>query len=745
MVHTLVALASVLACIGTIMPPEAHADGINGFMEFGYNSTKSETKDEVTGPSDSDSTTYLQRYSLSLDRTLFPQLRLNVGGLFEKITSDSTTDGIDSEASNTRFIPRGDLILFTPLYDAGISYNRREEKSKTDGVSSPTDVVETMSARLAMRPEALPTLNLFYTRTNFFDDKRESQDTTNDSYTLSSNYKPIKDLDLNYLGLYTKQTDRLNNQEITSTTHDGRVSYSRQFMEGRAAVTGTYNITQQTSENLRLIATPLPIMAAVASNPAAPLAANDTTNPNFTVPSTALTNGSGDLPDSSGERYLIKTLPGSTQPIRSDYLHFGLDLQLAAPTNTITVTVNQDVTAIQGEFTWQVYYSNNNSNDWQPVPAMLSSIFRASSTEIGILPNSFELRFTNISARYFKVVVQQTRHLAPISPPLASTEVYVTEVHSFIRIAESTRSTTSETLSHLVNLSGRVRLYDPYDVNYEFFYNYNKSETDFFTATRYTISNALRAQRRLNQTVTASARVSREDTSEPQADRVAYLYSAMLQAMPLPNLTHTLVYSGRTESTDTGNNTTNSFYLNNFASPYRGVDLSLSAGYSTTTDDTDKTTDTLSLNIGGTFTPNPKLTLNVNYAGSNVKQSGGTNTTPDKTTNRGDLTLSYNPVPAIYLHCAFGIQTETDRDTVTTQSYGGSWGILRDGSLQLNIAYSENLNPSSNQKDRSLVPSLRWNIRPGSYLDISYLISHSETDTQDSDFTTVTALLRIGL
>jgi hypothetical protein len=323
-------------------------------------------------------------------------------------------------------------------------------------------------------------------------------------------------------------------------------------------------------------------------------------------------------------------------------------------------------------------------------------------------------------------------------------EVYVTETRSFLRIAESTQSTSNETVSHLLNLGGRIRIYDPGDVNYEFFYNYSKSDTDFFSSTRYTISNALRAQHRFNRILTGSARVGREDSSEVDDTRTAYLYSASLQATPLPLLTHTLVYSGRNESADNGDSSSHSLYLNNFASPYRGVDLSLSAGYSTNSSDTGQTTDSLTLSIGTSLVPNPKLSINMNYAASNIKQSGGNAVNPDTTTHRGDLSVSYNPVRSVFLHGSVGIFAETDKDTTTTQSFGGSWGILRDGSLQLNFSYNENYNQVNNQKERTIVPSLRWNIRPGSHLDVSYLISSNSTDTEDDDFTSLSALLRIG-
>jgi hypothetical protein len=738
--------AILLACLaGIMLPASAHADSIGGFLEYGYSRNKSTTTDSSGETTDTDSNSFLQRYFLSLDRTIYPQLRFSGGGIFEKFTNNATSDGIDSDSEATRFVPRAELTLSNPFYNAGIGYTRREDSSESDGVSTPTAIVETISSRLGFKPVGLPTLDLLYTRTNYFDEDRELRDTTNDAYSLFSNYKPTKDLEVSYLGQYTKQTDKLNDREITSTTHNGRVSYSREFLEGRASFAGTYNITQQNTENQTLIASPLPITAAVARS-ASPPAGTDITSFDFSTPTPILTNGSGTDIQSG----LLIGSTASLTPEASHIYHFGLDLQIAAPTNTIFLTVGPSVElttaqilAVTAQFDWSVYASNDNAQ-WTLVTGPQKFPFRPTGS-IGVLDNSYELTFPDTTARYFKVVVQPLR----ITPPPSTTgpiELYVTELRSFVRISETTKSTSTDSLFQILNLNGRVLLFEPGTVTYEFFYNLNKSETDFFNTTRYTISNALRAQHRFNRILTGAARVSREDTSDPQEDRVAYIYSASLQATPFPTLSHTLVYSGRTESggnKETSSN--NSIFLSNFASPYPGVDLNLLTGYTTNTSDTGQKTDSLTLSIGSSFVPNPKLTLNINYAGTNTKQSGGGTIDQDKTTQRGDVGVSFTPVPAIYLNATYGVQTETDRDRVEVQSYGGSWAIFRDGALQLNITYSETISPTTNEKFRSFSPSLRWNIRPGSYLDISYLSSHSESVTvTNADFTTIAARLRIG-
>jgi hypothetical protein len=735
---------ALLSLTGPGLATSAHAEGINGFLEYGYSYSTSDVTDATQSPRETTGDSFRQRYFLNIERTLYPNLRFTGGGLFEQTMSTTKTDDLETDSKTTRFAPRADLTLSNIFYNAGIGYNRRTDSTKIDGNSSPDRIVETLIGRLSLKPEGLPPVNFFYTRTNNFDENRESRDTTTDSYSLSSTYRPLKDLEIGYLGQYTKQTDNLNDRESTSTLHNGRVAYSRQFLEGRASLTGTYNISMQQTENVRFISSPLPATAAFSENVSAPLIP-DTTDLNFTLPAGILTNGSGIEPVSP---YLIGKTPDSIQTLSTNYYHFGLDLQVAAPTNTLFVTINPSVElsaaqmmSVSSQFTWRVFSSTNNNDDWMEIP-LLSAQFNTTGS-FGTTDNSYELTFNDTSARYFKVVIQPKLITSPVdySGPI---DVHVTELRSSLRIAESTQSTSTESTSHLLNLGGRVRIYDPYDVNYEFFYTYNKSDTDFFSSSRYTISNALRAQHRFSPIITGSARVAREDSSDDQEDRTAYIYSASLQATPLPLLSHTLVYSGRTESADSGSSSSNSLYLNNSASPYRGIDLSLSAGYSTSTTEDGQKNDSLTMGLGTSLTPNPKLSINLNYAVSNNKYSGGSSAPPTTTSHRGDLSVSYNPVRSIYLFGSLGIFAETDRDTTRTHNFGGSWGILRDGSLQLNFSYNENFNQANNQKERTIVPSLRWNIRPGSHFDVSYFISRNTSDIQEADFTSLSALLRIG-
>jgi len=99
---------------------------------------------------------------------------------------------------------------------------------------------------------------------------------------------------------------------------------------------------------------------------------------------------------------------------------------------------------------------------------------------------------------------------------------------------------------------------------------------------------------------------------------------------------------------------------------------------------------------------------------------------------------------SVYLFGGLSFVAQNDRETQYTRNIGGSWAPFRDGALLLNISYRESIATVSEEKDRNLVGSLRWNIRSGSYLDVSYLISKNSSLSQSSDTQTFSTSLRLS-
>jgi len=95
---------SVLA-YALVMRGSAMADGISGSVELNYNALDTKTSDATGLSTESKQSSILERYNLSLERSLYPYLKLRAGGLFEKTFTNITTDDADTRSSITKISP----------------------------------------------------------------------------------------------------------------------------------------------------------------------------------------------------------------------------------------------------------------------------------------------------------------------------------------------------------------------------------------------------------------------------------------------------------------------------------------------------------------------------------------------------------------------------------------------------------------------------------------------------------------
>jgi hypothetical protein len=211
--------------------------------------------------------------------------------------------------------------------------------------------------------------------------------------------------------------------------------------------------------------------------------------------------------------------------------------------------------------------------------------------------------------------------------------------------------------------------------------------------------------------------------------RNAVTYNAGLSATPFPTLSNSLVYGGRLEFFEGQTSTDNSIYLNNSAELYRGLSLNLGAGYSNATSRAGQNSDSVSITVGTDIVPNKNITLSLSYQDLTSHSSGGGQPNKSSFNRSATATATYRPFEAIYFSGGYSINMQNDLPNATLQNYGVSWSPFRGGDLQFNFAYSQSLNSAGNEKDTNISPSLRWNIRQGSTLDVSYNILESKSTT----------------
>jgi hypothetical protein len=107
------------------------------------------------------------------------------------------------------------------------------------------------------------------------------------------------------------------------------------------------------------------------------------------------------------------------------------------------------------------------------------------------------------------------------------------------------------------------------------------------------------------------------------------------------------------------------------------------------------------------------------------------------------MAASYTPFSSLHLFAGLGVAEQSGTDASITQNYGGSWSPFRDGALLFNVSYNESISSDGNQRTRIVSPSLRWNIRSGWSLDVSYSFLTTTSSTEETESSNINTALRI--
>lgn len=729
------ALFSLSLCL--IRPGVAVADVLSGYLEWDYSHLSSNSRDATGTTTSNKGDSFNQKYNLMLNKSFYPQLSLRAGYLFETDQNWLTMNDVDSHSSITTSLPSGDLFLGNPMLNAAVGYNRRKETDKLSGTPSLDRYNEDYHATFGWRPEGLPAVSLLLTRINTFDGMRTTQNLTNDRATFGLMYSPLKTLDLKYLFDYNDLNDKLERLDVEQLTHNGRVSYSDQFFDERVSLYSTYNLSQQTTNTTAsgtgLVdqqITPFAGLFALSDTPA--IGALET------FP--ALIDGN--LATSAGID--IGTMLPPQLP-----RNMGFDFQNPQTTvnrvlvwvnvklpNTTSANVTRLPDQIAQQYTWDVYASQDNLT-W-------TKVISTSGLVMDPFENRFEIKFAPITTRYLKVVVSpldqnavQALSIPGFLPPF---NVFVTEIQAFNEVPAAGVQGRTSTTSQILNMDVKVRLLDTPSLYYDGSFFYTSSSPGGFT--KWTLDNALLADHRFNEVVSASGRVAREDSDEPLGRREAYIYNATLRVTPLKTLTHTLAYSGRTEQFQGKTNDSNSVYLNNTAELYKGVNLNASGGVSFATTETGEKNQTYNFLLGLNVVPRRELSFNVNYSYNKTDLSGGAQGDSTIETQRGDFGVTYRPFTTLYLLASLAVLEQTGKQTNVFQNYGVNWSPFPDGTLQFSFSYAENLQTLNQEKSRLISPSLTWKIAQQTTLDVSFPILKTESLSGSTDSQTLSAILR---
>jgi hypothetical protein len=714
-------LVSLLCLV--LSPGKVPAQSLSGNLEWFYISQDSRT-DIAAGPSTSaKSNTFRQRYTLYLTEPLYPKLQLRAGGLFEKTFADAETDGTKLETTFTRTNPLVELTLGDRFFGLGTGYYRNEDTSKVQGSSPSTNIRDTYNSFFTLRPVDIPTLNAGFTRTYNYDAERRSRDTVTDLFSLSSEYFPRNNIRLRYQYSYNNNDDRLRELGVTGQSHVGRVEYNESF-GNRLNLSATYNIGYSETETSAKGTGEVPFQRS----PVIGLFAISDTPANVKLDQNlALIDGN----PTAGAGINIGQSPSFSGDTKGR--NIGLDFAFDTELNALEVWVDNNVAAVANSFSWDVFTSRDNQT-WTFLRTVSPATF-------GPIDNRFEIRFPNVTTRYIKVV---TRPL-PVSvvPPPGTdiSNILVTEVQAFqIKSAAEVRGKTSSTVQ-TAELGARAMLLDYPSVYYDFYGIYRRADPG--GSQNYDVTNSLTVSHQFSRVFSGTARVGREDSENANIRTAVILYSASLSAVPLPTLSHTLQYSGRTEEQGGKKSEANSFTLNNYARLYEGIDVNLSGGASFQNTEDDRKTDSRFVTFGATVTPRTSLTLGTSYTGTKTFQTGGGREDVKSTESSAGVNVSWQPFNTLYLNAAIGRSTRTGEANSTNRNFSLNYSPFQGGALQFNFQYFEGLTTPGDRRDRNVTPSVRWRINPWAFSDVSYQISRSTSYFETSKTDTFTVSLRM--
>lgn len=683
----------------------ARAEGIRLFSELELSQVESELIRKDTGQTTkSDSTNFNQNYNLNVSRTVYPYLNFQGGGIFQLDSSDSTTDGIDTDREKRTIQPFFEVNLNNPIYGAGLGYRRGEIKDSGSGISSTKDIREEYNARLVWRPVDLPRIDLRYTRTQASDEP-ETMDSVDNLFALDSRYE-FKGLRLYYSYTRDENQDKVTDIELLREVHQGSVDYSRRSSRNRLLVATGYRINYSTTEvsgsgGGAII--PVLRFAGVFS-------LDDTPEDGPSLASNvALIDGN--LTVSAG---IDIGLAGD----RTTQTNIGLDFGFPTEVDTIFLWVDRSLpSSVAGSFSWTIYTSpdNDDASTWSLHAVVFPATF-------GTFENRFEINFPLVETRFLKVV---TRPLSPAVVGAASfPNIFITEMEAFTRIPGQEGSGVSAT-DQASYLNLKWKFTDRTSMGYNVSFRYRESDPS--TVRRTSLSNSVDLTHFFSDIFTGNARLSRSDASTrgtTSETSVNYSYSASLRASYIDTFSQILTYSGTHVTEEDGTSNSNSIFLRNNAQLYTDWSAYLDLGYTSTEAQEGERTTSAFTRVGTNLMPNRKVTVNINYSVTNIRISGAGEES-SRLKQEGDVQIFMTPFATVSLFGGLRLIKEEDSSR-TAQDYSVNWSPFPEGTLQLFFIYSESLRSENDQKSTTLGPSLRWKITGYAFLDISYTVS--ETD-----------------
>jgi hypothetical protein len=656
-----------------------------------------ETKDAAGKTTREDAQDFTQRYRASYDRSLTEYLGASVGGTFADDQAWRKTNGVWSDGHNRDVSGFGRLSLQTPVLTLGLAAERREQVQLAPW--NPTIVTDSYTGDANWHPLDLPELQLRLSHIDSWDRPLQQRDTVVDTAQFAVRYRQPR-YELRYSVAWVKAEDRLHLVDTTGVDQQAVANRNDSFLDGRISsyLSGTVATRSSFSHSGGAGGTvtrqQLAVggLSAVVTAPAVP--ANDVLQPN-----TQLIDGNTTASAAVDLGWNLSVLGDhDAREVGGRFADIVTDV------NTFYVWFDRRLTPEVGRAvaaSAQVWRSDDNLR-WTAVPV--------TSAVVGQVENRIEVSIATTRSRYLKVTLQPL----PIGLTVDTSyrNLFVSELQFLLvlPIDQVPRRDTNFTAS--ATAVAKAMLLRAPELTYDVSGTITRQTSPALTS--YAVVNGLSIARKLTQTLSASARGARQDVNDGLGHTGTWQWNAALTWNPLRTAFASLNYNGSANDKD---QTQHAVSLLGRADWYEGITSQVSGTASRMTQglrttDSGQATGTMSLS------PNRYVTLSFGglYSRSLVSD-------PDigailTQYGRADASMSLYPAPALTATGSVSRIFLGDRPT-TFASFQGSFAPLR-SDLQLAMNYSKTLDTEAASTTEQFVPSLRWLIRAGMTLTVSY-------------------------
>jgi hypothetical protein len=717
----------------------ARADGWSAIIQPGYINSSTTTTDSAGHVSHNGSSLVTQQYRLNLSDTIYPQLRLDLGGTYNWLIGTSTTDTVQSNFDAKTWTGQGRLTLGSPILNGGVTYDRLEQGSSTGSngefFRSPDVVHETALVFAGWHPSDLPTLDVRFSRTNNYDKLRVGTDLTSDEVFASTRYAPVPALDLRFSSRFSDQVDHIHQSETQDLSNSASVTWANRALDGRLTTGASYSIAVRNSQ---LVAQGAGGSVLTQQFPTAGLSAVETlpTPERITLsPNPAVIDGDTNI--STGLDIGFGVSAGGDTAGREVGVQFA---DASTPVNLLYLWVDRSIPQeIAAMFTFAAYKSDDNAT-WTRIE-LATPPGATAPVQFSLFANRFEIGVVQTQARYLKIVA--TPLGVGVTTDRRFADIFITELQTVLAQSAALAARNSTDTSGNLNANLRYLIQRSWNVSYDF--SGFLSHTHGLEREAYSLLNGLSFSRRVASAVNVSGRLDRTDSGgTDQPHNSLSRASATLAYDPLPTFgTGGNVSTSVSQSpSGTGLSTGLSWFAR--ADLYQGINVSGNASTSFGYNELGQTVTGTLYGVSVSVTPNPMLAMTGAYNYTTSTTKGGGRPEQSDSLGRVEGSASFSPFRALYFAASVSRFT-SGRPPSTLATFTAGFSPFPGGDLILRFGYTETLDQAAGLRVRNFGPSARWNIRRGAFLDLGYNVDDTHSPTVDSSGRTFTANLTINL